>query len=133
MNNTLVQPAQTLKRDPDGFLQRSVQDLFSLKQRTVVITGGARGIGLAFAFAVAESGGNVAVLDVSAEPHAHFHELAKRFPEQQFKTYKCVEVLLLGFSLLTVRCCHRTDVTDYAVLKKTFASVVEDFERIDGL
>lgn len=88
INNTLVQPAQTLKRDPDGFLQRSVQDLFSLKERTVVITGGARGIGLAFAFAVAESGGNVAILDVSDEPHAHFYELEKRFPKQLFKIYQ---------------------------------------------
>lgn len=77
-----------LKRDPDGFLRRSVQDLFSLAQRTVVITGGARGIGLAFTFAVAEAGGHVAILDVADEPHPHFHELAKRHPKQQFKHYK---------------------------------------------
>ena len=88
MNGHVVQQAQTLKRDADGFLRRSVQDLFSLARRTVVITGGARGIGLAFAFAIAESGGNVAVLDVTEQPHPHFDELVKRFPEQQFKLYK---------------------------------------------
>jgi sorbose reductase len=79
---------KTLKRDPDGFLHRSVQDLFSLDQRTIVITGGGRGIGLAFAFAVAEAGGSVAVLDISDEPHPHFLELVKRFPDQKFKLYK---------------------------------------------
>lgn len=79
-----------LKRDADGYLRRSVQDLFSLSERTIVITGGARGIGLAFAFAIAESGGNVAVLDVAEEPHAHFQLLSKRFPKQRFKPYKCV-------------------------------------------
>lgn len=79
---------QTLKRDPDGFLRRSVQDLFSLARRTVAITGGGRGIGLAFAFAVAEAGGNVAILDISEDPHPHFSELIKRFPDQQFKLYK---------------------------------------------
>lgn len=78
----------TLRRDADGFLRRSVQDLFSLAQRTVVITGGARGIGLAFSFAVAEAGGHVAILDVADEPHPHFYELAKRHPKQQFKHYK---------------------------------------------
>ena len=88
MNGHIVQPQQSLKRDPDGFLRRSVQDLFSLSQRTVVITGGARGIGLAFAFAIAESGGNVAILDVSEEPHPHYEELSKRFPEQHFRIYK---------------------------------------------
>lgn len=81
---------RSLKRDPDGFLRRSVQDLFSLAQRTIVITGGARGIGLAFAFAVAEAGGNVAILDVSEDPHPHFFELVKRFPDQQLKIYRCV-------------------------------------------
>jgi hypothetical protein len=46
---SLVQPAQTLKHDADAFLRRTVQDLFSLSGRTIVIIGGARGIGLALA------------------------------------------------------------------------------------
>ena len=65
-----------------------MQDLFSLAGRTIVITGGGRGIGLAFAFAIAEAGGNVAVLDITEDPHPHFLELLKRFPDQQFKLYK---------------------------------------------
>ena len=87
-NGNTLHTKQELKRDPDGFLRRPIQDLFSLAERTIVITGGARGIGLAFAFAVAEAGGSVAILDISEEPHPHFLELVKRFPEQRFKLYK---------------------------------------------
>ena len=87
-NGHTTQPGKTLRRDPDGFLHRSVQDLFSLDQRTIVVTGGARGIGLAFTFAIAEAGGSVAVLDVLDEPHPHFNLLAERHPKQRFKLYK---------------------------------------------
>lgn len=73
-----IQPEQVLSRDPDGFLKKNVFDLFSLKGRTIVITGGARGIGLALAFAVAEAGANVAILDASAETHKHFEILRSR-------------------------------------------------------
>lgn len=67
-----------LRRDPDRFLQHNVFDLFSLKGRTIVITGGARGIGLAMAFAIAEAGGNVAILDASPKVHEHFQILNER-------------------------------------------------------
>ena len=86
MNGTSVQPTQVLQADADGFLRRSVLDLFSLKGRTVVITGGGRGIGLALAFAVAEVGGDVAVIDVLSEPHPHFLKL-KEF-DVKVKLYK---------------------------------------------
>ncbi|KAM5354237.1 hypothetical protein ACJ41O_000887 [Fusarium nematophilum] len=100
-------------QDPNRYLQNSVQDLLSLKGRTVVITGGARGLGLAFALAVAEVGGNVAVLDAADKPHEHFYQIQKDFDVK------------LEF--------YRTDVTKYDLLKKTFDQVVADFGRIDGL
>ena len=87
MNGTLVQPEQVLQADADGFLKRSVLDLFSLKGRTIVITGGARGIGLALGFAVAEVGGNVAVIDVLTDPHPHFEILKNEF-KVKVKLYK---------------------------------------------
>ncbi len=87
MNGTLVQPQQVLKRDADGFLRHNVFDLFSLKTRTVVITGGARGIGLSFGFAIAEAGGNVAIIDALPEPHEHFYKLQKDF-DVKVKLYK---------------------------------------------
>ncbi|KAI0974644.1 hypothetical protein F4678DRAFT_423455 [Xylaria arbuscula] len=101
------------KPNPDRYLDHSVQDLLSLKGRTVVITGGARGLGLAFTLAVAESGGNVAVLDAADAPHEHFHKFQKEFPVK------------LGF--------YKADVTKYDELKQTFDQVVKDFGRIDGL
>lgn len=68
---------ETLQRSNDAYLSANVMDLFSLKDRVVVITGGARGIGLALAFAVAEAGGQVAIIDTLGEPHAHFALLPK--------------------------------------------------------
>lgn len=59
----------------DSFLSHNVFDLFSLKERVVVITGGARGIGLALGFAVAEAAGSVAIIDAAPEPHEHFKTL----------------------------------------------------------
>lgn len=79
---------QVSQRDPDSFVHRTVQDLFSLHGRTVVITGGARGIGLAFGFAVAEVGGSVAIIDVLDEPHEHFYKLQKEY-NVKVKMYRC--------------------------------------------
>jgi short-subunit dehydrogenase len=67
-----------IRKDPDQFLRRSVQDLISLEGRTIVITGGARGLGLAFGFAVTEVGGNVAIVDATDKPHEHFQILTER-------------------------------------------------------
>ncbi|KAF7553674.1 hypothetical protein G7Z17_g3452 [Cylindrodendrum hubeiense] len=101
------------QQDPDRYLKHSVQDLLSLKGRTIVITGGARGLGLAFALAVIEVGGNVAVLDAADKPHEHFYQIQKNF-DAKLEFYK-------------------TDVTKYDQLKNTFDQVVADFGRIDGL
>lgn len=78
--------------DVNRYLQHSVQDLLSLKGRTVVITGGARGLGLAFALAVAETGGNVAILDAAEKPHEQFDEIKNRFPDLKFGYYKSVAI-----------------------------------------
>lgn len=74
----LAQPDQ-LDRENDLYMHRNVLDLFSLKERVTVITGGARGIGLALAFAVAEVGSHVAILDISDQPHEHFYRLQRDY------------------------------------------------------
>lgn len=79
MSSQQATPTAVLDRDPDKFLSRSVQDLISLKGRTIVITGGGRGLGLAFGFAIAEVGGNVAIIDLLDKPHDHFQKLATEF------------------------------------------------------
>ncbi|KAJ5364377.1 lung carbonyl reductase [Penicillium cataractarum] len=51
---------------------------FSLQGRTALVTGGARGCGLAFARGLAEAGANVAIFDV-IDPDATFENIAKDF------------------------------------------------------
>lgn len=45
-----------------------VSNLFSLKDRTIIVTGAGRGLGITLAAAVLEAGGNVACLDVLPRP-----------------------------------------------------------------
>lgn len=73
----------------DTFLRKNVKDLLSLQGRTVVVTGGGRGIGLSMAFAIAESGGNVAVIDFNPTPHKHFDRLRNDYGVK-VKFYQCV-------------------------------------------
>ncbi|OAG42761.1 hypothetical protein AYO21_03044 [Fonsecaea monophora] len=96
----------------DRYLTRNVLDQFLLKDNVVVITGGGRGIGLALAFAVAEAGGLVAIVDALPEPHEHYTKLLKISPKSKF---------------------YQSDVTDFNRLKGTFDNIVADFGRIDGL
>ncbi|KAM5387026.1 hypothetical protein ACJZ2D_000319 [Fusarium nematophilum] len=109
----MTTPTLQIDRANNRYLSRSVQDLFSLRDRVTVITGGARGIGLAFAFACAEAGSHVAILDRLETPHEHFYKLEKEYG---------VKVKL-----------YQTDVTKFDVLERTFAEVANDFKRIDGL
>lgn len=96
----------------DTYLTSNVFDLFSLKDHVVVITGGARGIGIALAFAVAEAGGLVAIVDALEKPHEHYKKLQEICAKTKF---------------------YQSDVTDYGKLKNTFDEVVVDFGRIDGM
>lgn len=96
----------------DDYLTTHVFDLFSLKDHVVVITGGARGLGLALAFAVAEAGGKVALVDVLEKPHEHYTRLQQIGSRAEF---------------------YRSDVTDFEVLQRTFGDIVADFGRIDGM
>lgn len=91
MDSVEESKVQNLDRENDRYIRCTIPDLFSLKGRVTVITGGARGIGLALAFAVAEVGSNVAILDILEQPHEHFHVLQKDYGIKA-KLYKCVNL-----------------------------------------
>lgn len=65
------------------YLTNNVNDLFSLVGRVVAITGGAQGIGLALAFACAEAGAMVAVIDAKKDPHPDYELLEKQCAKVQ--------------------------------------------------
>ena len=52
-----------------------MSERFSLKDKTTIITGGARGIGMSLVEAVAEAGSNVAVFDRLDEPQIDLSKL----------------------------------------------------------
>ncbi|TQN67382.1 D-arabinitol 2-dehydrogenase [Colletotrichum shisoi] len=107
--------------------------LFSLADKTVVITGGGRGLGITFALAVLEAGGHAACLDILPEPSpvewAHLSKLA------------AAAAAAAGRGLSVTY--HRCDITDEAATQRVFEDVagiqqkipaldypVADFERI---
>jgi NAD(P)-dependent dehydrogenase (short-subunit alcohol dehydrogenase family) len=53
----------------------TILDKFSLANRTVLITGAARGLGLAFATSLAQAGANIAALDLADKPREDFESL----------------------------------------------------------
>ena len=55
-----------------------------MKDRTVLVTGGARGIGFAICKAVAQLGGNIAVIDALPEPVEEFHTLGDKYGVKAF-------------------------------------------------
>jgi NAD(P)-dependent dehydrogenase (short-subunit alcohol dehydrogenase family) len=55
-------PSDVQARQPAG--KTSIKDLFSLGDRTVVVTGAGRGLGITLASAVLDAGGDVVCLDV---------------------------------------------------------------------
>ena len=55
--------------------RRPMSERFSLKDKTTIITGGARGIGMSLVEAVAEAGSNVAVFDRLDEPQLDLSKL----------------------------------------------------------
>jgi NAD(P)-dependent dehydrogenase (short-subunit alcohol dehydrogenase family) len=61
-------PANVPETQETPASKASTYKLFSLENKTVAITGGARGLGITLAIAVVEAGGSVACLDILEEP-----------------------------------------------------------------
>lgn len=84
---------------------------YDLRGRTAVVTGAARGLGLAFVEALAAAGCNIAVLDILSEPPSALH------------------VLQVKHSIVTRY--YRVDITCQEKVNTTISQVVRDFARID--
>jgi NAD(P)-dependent dehydrogenase (short-subunit alcohol dehydrogenase family) len=83
-----------------------------MKDKTVLITGGGRGIGLAICKAIAQLGGNIAVLDALPQPSEEFHALSNDYGVEAFY--------------------ERVDVTVQSSLERGFESVIEKTGGIQG-
>ncbi|KIV92218.1 hypothetical protein PV10_06676 [Exophiala mesophila] len=95
----------------DGDL-RSVRAMFDLKNRNYIVTGGARGIGYSITRAIAEMGGNVAVLDISNSPVKDFSSLEAEF----------------GVKTRYIK----TDVTSEESLTHAFEQSISELGSLDG-
>ncbi|KIW69537.1 hypothetical protein PV04_05410 [Phialophora macrospora] len=104
---------ETFDAKSDAYKRRSVRDLLSLHGKTIVVTGGGRGLGLAFARGCAEVGANIAILDLHIAPEEDLDSLS---------------------SQLGVKAEYfRVDITDHQGLKDVFDSIKQNFGSIDGL
>jgi len=84
-----------------------------LAGKTVIITGGARGLGLAFSKGFADAGARLAIADIDGDAA---REVAKTFISQGFKAIGAV-----------------VDVADEASVKAMIGEVAATYERIDVL
>ena len=92
----------------------------SLKGKTLFITGGSRGIGLAIAVRAARDGANIVIAAKTAEPHP-------RLPGTIFTAAQEIEAA--GGACLPVQC----DIRDEAQIAAAVASAVERFGGLDIL
>jgi NAD(P)-dependent dehydrogenase (short-subunit alcohol dehydrogenase family) len=92
---------------------KSISSKFGLNGKSFVVTGGAMGIGYAITKDIAESGGNVAVLDLRDEPLGDVYGLSKQF----------------GVKAEYFQC----DVSKEESLRTAFAKAVESLGSIDGI
>lgn len=91
----------------------SIMDLFHLKNKTAIITGGARGLGAQIAEAYGEAGAN---LVICSRNKAACDKMQEKLSSQ-------------GIKVLSIQC----DVTNQTDVKKVVAETVEHFGTIDIL
>ncbi|KAI0155977.1 hypothetical protein BJ166DRAFT_467418 [Pestalotiopsis sp. NC0098] len=90
-----------------------VRPMFELRGRNYIVTGGAQGIGFAVTRAIAEMGGNIAVMDIQQKPLEEFNTLAERF----------------GVKTVYIQ----TDVTKQDSLNSSFEKALAELGSIEGL
>lgn len=92
----------------------------SFKNKTVLITGGSRGIGKAIALRMAKEGANIAIAAKTAEPH----------PKLEGTIYTAAkEIEQLGVKVLPIQ----ADIRDEEQIKSAIEATVKTFGGIDVL
>jgi len=119
IRSTCTNLAPLDRSSPDDGLPRaipqlpdSIMEMFSMKGKTTIVTGGSGGIGFAAAEAIAEAGGDVALVYNSAKGmDERAEELSKKFGTK-VKAYKC-------------------PVSEYEAVAKLVQDVKSEFGRVD--
>jgi NAD(P)-dependent dehydrogenase (short-subunit alcohol dehydrogenase family) len=102
---------------------------FSVAGRTIVVTGGGRGLGLTFVECLAAAGANVAVIDVHEQPEAPVQDLIKSGANVKYHKYCPTTPKPADNSLTRCRC----DITNRPHLKEVIGQTAKDFGAINGL
>ncbi|KAI5868339.1 NAD(P)-binding protein [Durotheca rogersii] len=110
-------PAHELAPNSDVNVGRKRLADFDLKGKVFVVTGAARGLGLALAESLVEAGGKVYCLDREDEPDEHWAEARRRVVPEW------------GGSLHY----RQQDVLDTKGLDKTITDIADDHGRLDGV
>src|SRR4029077_9890195 len=108
-------PRQRLRNDRQGIFTP-----MSLKGKTLFITGGSRGIGLAIALSAARDGANVAIAAKTVEPHP-------KLPGTIHSAAAAIEEA--GGGALPIAC----DIRDEAAVQAAVDATVARFGAIDIL
>lgn len=114
------QESESLKKDTDStsFLATTKRmPEFNLTDRVILVSGGARGLGLTQAEALLEAGATVYALDRLPEPSPDFYRVQKRAAEE------------LGNTLYY----RQVDVRDVENLNSIIADIGDTHGRLDGL
>ncbi|KAJ9630180.1 hypothetical protein H2204_008685 [Knufia peltigerae] len=96
--------------NPPGSIP-AVLERFLVTGKTVVVTGGARGLGFAFSKGLAQAGANIAVIDRDEAAPPYFDQLSQAGGQHKY---------------------YKADVTDYEGLKATIDRISKDFGSING-
>jgi NAD(P)-dependent dehydrogenase (short-subunit alcohol dehydrogenase family) len=90
-----------------------IAELFSLRGRTVVVTGAGRGLGITLATAVLEAGGDVVCLDILPSPS-----------EEEWSQLKNIQKTSKTYAKY-----HQCDITNEEAVISTLAEAAEEADR----